>query len=89
MEDQVVISIVVAALVLFVTFFVYWMRRRATQANTVLLVGLTDSGKTLIFSQLITGQSQLPTSFFHFVSPASIWLAAKNDDSLMIQLYPP
>uniref|UniRef100_A0A914X1X7 Signal recognition particle receptor subunit beta n=2 Tax=Plectus sambesii TaxID=2011161 RepID=A0A914X1X7_9BILA len=57
MEDQMVISLVVASIVIFLTLLAFWLKKKATESNTILLVGLTDSGKTLIFSKLINGRA--------------------------------
>ncbi|XP_044270475.1 signal recognition particle receptor subunit beta [Tribolium madens] len=53
-EDNNFAQILIAVLVIVVTLilFVLYRRRKATR-NCVLLTGLCDSGKTLIFSQLV------------------------------------
>uniref|UniRef100_A0A915PYZ8 Signal recognition particle receptor subunit beta n=1 Tax=Setaria digitata TaxID=48799 RepID=A0A915PYZ8_9BILA len=47
------IGVWIAFLVVAVSVLAYILKRRFAQGNTVLIVGLCDSGKTLLFSKLI------------------------------------
>lgn len=53
-KDSQIIGIVIAVLVIFVTLVLLaiWRRQRSARRG-ILLVGLSDSGKTLIFSRLL------------------------------------
>lgn len=65
MEDQVrnesmdynrfgvTIRIWIAFVVVLISVLAYILKRRLTRGNTVLIVGLCDSGKTMLFSKLI------------------------------------
>ncbi|EFO21392.1 hypothetical protein LOAG_07098 [Loa loa] len=65
MEDQVrsesmdynwfsmTIRIWAAFVVVFISILAYILNRKITRGNTVLIVGLSDSGKTMLFSKLI------------------------------------
>ncbi|XP_039693109.1 signal recognition particle receptor subunit beta [Pteropus medius] len=55
-RDQTLLSVVVAFLVVLLTL-VFWkfIRSRRSSHRAVLLVGLCDSGKTLLFVRLLTG----------------------------------
>ncbi|VDO45289.1 unnamed protein product [Onchocerca flexuosa] len=65
MEDQVgnesmdhnrfvvTIRLWIAFIVIFISVLAYILKKRLTRANTILIVGLCDSGKTMLFSKLI------------------------------------
>ncbi len=56
-------GILVASFVGLITvllIFLLVLRRRSTKGNTVLLVGLSDAGKTLMFRQFVTGHDPDP-----------------------------
>ncbi|XP_063771619.1 signal recognition particle receptor subunit beta [Pseudophryne corroboree] len=56
-QDPTVLSVAVALLAVLVTLLLWKVLRRSqTSRRAVLLVGLCDSGKTLIFSRLLTGK---------------------------------
>ncbi|XP_069474161.1 signal recognition particle receptor subunit beta isoform X1 [Ambystoma mexicanum] len=59
-QDPVLISVLVALLVVILSM-VLWkvVRGRKSSRRAVLLVGLCDSGKTLLFSRLLTGKFKL------------------------------
>ncbi|KAM3931738.1 signal recognition particle receptor subunit beta [Leptodactylus fuscus] len=56
-QDPTVLSVVVALVVVLLSFLI-WRLLRGSQSSrrAVLLVGLCDSGKTLLFSRLLTGK---------------------------------
>nr|DBA25846.1 TPA: hypothetical protein GDO54_010190 [Pyxicephalus adspersus] len=56
-QDPTVLSVVVAIVVVLVSL-VLWklLRRSQTSRRAILLVGLSDSGKTLLFIRLLTGK---------------------------------
>lgn len=65
MEDQVLdesmdygrysmsIKFWVAVVVVLASILVYVLKKKLTRCNTVLIVGLSDSGKTVMFSKLV------------------------------------
>ncbi|CAI9618393.1 unnamed protein product [Staurois parvus] len=56
-QDPAVLSVIVALVVVLVSL-VLWklLRQRQTSRRAILLVGLSDSGKTLLFIRLLTGK---------------------------------
>uniref|UniRef100_A0A8R1XZT5 Signal recognition particle receptor subunit beta n=1 Tax=Onchocerca volvulus TaxID=6282 RepID=A0A8R1XZT5_ONCVO len=47
------IRVWIAFIVIFISVLAYILKRRLVRGNTVLIVGLCDSGKTMLFSKLI------------------------------------
>ncbi|CAG2176231.1 unnamed protein product [Oppiella nova] len=47
------VAIIVALIVVFGTILIYYVLSRKSSRNAVLLVGLSDSGKTVLFTQLV------------------------------------
>jgi len=56
-DVYVLISVGIALLVVFVTIIYWALRARSRKRRTVLLVGLSNAGKTLLFSKLIYRQN--------------------------------
>ncbi|XP_029471046.1 signal recognition particle receptor subunit beta [Rhinatrema bivittatum] len=57
-QDGTVLSVLVALVVVVLVTLVFWklLRSRKSSRRDVLLIGLCDSGKTLLFSRLLTGK---------------------------------
>ncbi|XP_077344784.1 signal recognition particle receptor subunit beta [Lithobates pipiens] len=56
-QDPTVISVVVALVVVLVSLVLWkFLRQRQTSRRAILLVGLSDSGKTLLFIRFLTGK---------------------------------
>ncbi|XP_072266198.1 signal recognition particle receptor subunit beta [Pyxicephalus adspersus] len=83
-QDPTVLSVVVAIVVVLVSL-VLWklLRRSQTSRRAILLVGLSDSGKTLLFIRLLTGKFRKTQTS---ITAISATYRAKSD-KLMIQLF--
>ncbi|VDK58681.1 unnamed protein product, partial [Gongylonema pulchrum] len=46
--------VLIALFIAFLSLLLYFLKRKLTRGNTVLIVGLSDSGKTLLFSKLVS-----------------------------------
>jgi len=54
------LSVIISIVAVLVTLLLVYLRYRLiARANTVLIVGLTDAGTTLMFSRLVTGKAVL------------------------------
>lgn len=53
--EQYELAILIAVLVIFITTLLVFLLRRSVKRNTILFVGLSDAGKTLMFSRFVTG----------------------------------
>ncbi|KJH52179.1 GTP-binding domain protein [Dictyocaulus viviparus] len=60
-EKPNIIAVVIAVLIIFLTIVFYLYRSIRSSANTILLVGLSDSGKTLIFGKIANKYNELTT----------------------------
>ncbi|KAG8445532.1 hypothetical protein GDO86_010341 [Hymenochirus boettgeri] len=83
-QDPTVLSVGVALLVVLLTL-VLWkiLRRSQTSRTAVLLLGVSDSGKTLLFSRLVTGKyKKTQTS----ITASSAVYRLKNDKGSSLTL---
>ncbi|XP_028918784.1 signal recognition particle receptor subunit beta [Ornithorhynchus anatinus] len=76
-QEPALLSVLVALLLLLLTA-VFWrfIRSRKTGKNAVLLVGLCDSGKTLLFVRLLTGMYRKTQTS---ITDSSAGYRARND----------
>ncbi|XP_069474162.1 signal recognition particle receptor subunit beta isoform X2 [Ambystoma mexicanum] len=83
-QDPVLISVLVALLVVILSM-VLWkvVRGRKSSRRAVLLVGLCDSGKTLLFSRLLTGKFKLTQTS---ITDSTAVYRVKNDKSTSLTL---
>ncbi|KAM5163723.1 signal recognition particle receptor subunit beta [Mantella aurantiaca] len=76
-QDPTVLSVVVAIVVVLVSL-VLWklLRRRQISRRAILLIGLSDSGKTLLFIRLLTGKFRKTQTS---ITATSVVYRAKSD----------
>ncbi|CAG2103667.1 unnamed protein product [Medioppia subpectinata] len=53
-KNSTLVAVIVAIIAVLITTLIYFLFSRKSSRNAILLVGLSDAGKTVLFTQLIT-----------------------------------
>lgn len=77
----------IALLVVFLSLFAYIVKKKFTHCNTVLIVGLCESGKTVLFSKLINPKND-PETYTSLKENSCEVFSAKSDKVVTLVDFP-